>query len=303
MKKILIGIVAVVVAAGIGTAVFFGVRKKTSVTAEATTAATVAPSTTVAENTTAEQTTTEKETASKTETLSKTTTKASPKKSEKLLKATNEDFENLANILTCSYLTGAEHMKVDSSIPQFEYPEFDCTKKDAFENIRNVIPISGVEPKTYTYIFGASTYERHFGLNVNDPLNMIAENNKRFNDPGFWGYHKMNAENVRIIIEEIFNLNDVLKLENVKDHVYLYNGSCYSIVGVNGVDDNMVELAYSRNKQKNDGSYEVIFDARKMMMYVHDGEKQPYYGKVKAECSLKDYNGMRLWSIRKVGKA
>lgn len=30
---------------------------------------------------------------------------------------------------------------------------------------------------------------------------------------------------------------------------------------------------------------------------------EPPYGDVKVECSLKDYNGMRLWSITKVGKA
>lgn len=40
-----------------------------------------------------------------------------------------------------------------------------------------------------------------------------------------------------------------------------------------------------------------------MMLYVGDDEEQPYYGKIKVECSLKDYNGKRLWSIRKVGKA
>lgn len=115
----------------------------------------------------------------------------------------------------------------------------------------------------------------------------------------------MDAENVRIMVEEVFNLNldEVMKSDDVKDLAYLYNGSCYSIVGRNGIDDRMTELVYVSDKQKADGSYEVILQARKMMLYVGDDEEQPYYGKIKVECSLKDYNGKRLWSIRKVGKA
>lgn len=305
MKKnnIIIAVAAVVLIAGIGTGIFFGIRNaKKASKSEETTVHTTNQTTTVIENTSKVTTT---NTAAMTSKTTLPITEAKKKKSGKLLKANEGDFENLANILDYANLTGNEHFEPDKELPTFEYPDYDCTKKDAFDKIYFIIPRSGVEPKLYIYLCGSTSYEKKFGKDVNDPLNWIGKRQAEFYEENFWGYHKMDAENVRIMVEEVFNLNldEVMKSDDVKDLAYLYNGSCYSIVGRNGIDDRMTELVYVSDKQKADGSYEVILQARKMMLYVGDDEEQPYYGKIKVECSLKDYNGKRLWSIRKVGKA
>ena len=94
-KNIIIIIAAVIVAAGIGTGVFFGARSsKTEPTSEA--ASTVEAATTTTQNIDKTDAVTEETTELTTEA---TTTKSSSKSSEKLLKADTGDFENLTHIL------------------------------------------------------------------------------------------------------------------------------------------------------------------------------------------------------------
>lgn len=280
-KEIIIIITAVIIAAGIGTGAFFGIRSARN------------PENVKNDVTTTEQNANE-ENDTVTEGKPKTTAakKSTQKGNEKLLTASDYDFEILANILNYARLTG--YVSVDDNDKEvYNYPEYDCTKEDAFRNVCFTIPRSNTEPQVYLYLFGASTYEKNF--RDSDPLNRVEKSD-------FLGYHKMDAENVRIMVEEVYNLDfdKVMNTDYFKDVAYLNNGFCYCIVGRDGCDDRTTEAKCSKDKRKKDGSYEVTFDIITREDQYRDYEK---YGKIKVECSLKDYNGMRLWSITKVGKA
>ncbi len=297
-KNIIIIIAAVIVAAGIGTGVFFGARSsKTEPTSEA--ASTVEAATTTTQNIDKTDAVTEETTELTTEA---TTTKSSSKSSEKLLKADTGDFENLTHILNYAGLTGYSPSR---EVEDFRYPEYDCTKEDAYGDMLYIFPKSVIEPKLYIYLFGSTTYRKVMEKNANDPLGLIAKRQAEYYEEDAWGYHVLDAENLRIMYEEIFNLDldTVMNQESIKNITYLHNGSCYSIFIKNGCDDRVTELEYVSDTQKSDGSYEVIFQSRLMNEYLGTDGKIILYGKVKVECSLRDYNGMRLWSIRKVGKA
>ena len=281
-KKIIIIITAVIIAAGLGTGSFFGIRSALN------------PENVKNDVTTTEQNATPQNTDDENDTVTegkpKTTAakKSTQKGNGKLLTANDYDFEILANILNYARLTG--YVSGDDNDKEvYNYPEYDCTKEDAC----SIIPGSNKEPQAYLYLFGASTYEKNF--RDSDPLNRVEKSD-------FLGYHKMDAENVRIMVEEVFNLDfdKVMNTGSVKDVAYLNNGFCYCIVGRDGCDDRTTEASYNEDKQKKDGSYEVTFDIITREDQYRDYEK---YGKIKVECSLKDYNGMRLWSITKVGKA
>ena len=106
MKKnnIIIAVTAVVLIAGIGTGIFFGIRNaKKASKSEETTVHTTNQTTTVIENTSKVTTT---NTAAMTSKATLPITEVKKKTSGKLLKANEGDFESPANILDYANLTG-----------------------------------------------------------------------------------------------------------------------------------------------------------------------------------------------------
>lgn len=300
-KNIIIIIASVIIAAGLGTGSFFGIRSALN-----------------SENVKNDVTTTEQNDALQNiDDENDTMTEEKPEAVKistyigngKLLTANDFDFMDLAYILGYARLTGWIFIDDDDNNKEiYQYPEFDCTDKDAFEkNGYYGIPFRGQEKKLYKFLFGEADYDVFFD-GAMDPLKELEKYQK---NGGTWGFQRMNAENLRIIAEEMFNLDFDKCLERLnkpydenddKKTAYVYDGYCYYIKNEESCDDRMIEFIYDSNKQKSDGSYEVTFKARKMRPWATSDES-PYYGDVKVECSLKDYNGMRLWSITKVGKA
>lgn len=293
-KNIIIIIAAVIIAAGLGTGSFFGIRSALNpenVKNDVTTEQNAAPQNTDDENNTV------------TEGKPKTTAakKSTQKGNGKLLTANYYDFEILANILNYANLT------VWTGGDEPSFPKFDCTKEESYEL---EIPFNERNNRSlYRYLFGEADFGKYY--DEMDPLKELEkEKYITVEEAPKWLFEKMNAENLRIISEEIFNLDFDKCLETFNEHkydglekAYIYDGYCYYIyqAKTNNVDGRTTELVYDSNKQKSDGSYEVTFIARKMSPWADSDE--PPYGDVKVECSLKDYNGMRLWSITKVGKA
>lgn len=290
-KNIIIIIAAVIIAAGLGTGSFFGIRSARN------------PENVKNDVTTTEQNANEENdivTEEKRE--AKTATKKSTQKGNgKLLTANYYDFEILANILNYANLT------VWTRGDEPSFPEFDCTKEESYEL---EIPFNEHNNRSlYRYLFGEADFGKYY--DEMDPLKELEKEKYKVEEEApQWLFEKMNAENLRIISEEIFNLDFDKCLETFNEHkynglekAYIYDGYCYYIYQAmtNNVDSRTTELVYDSNKQKSDGSYEVTFKARKMSPWADSDD--PPYGDVKVECSLKDYNGMRLWSITKVGKA
>lgn len=295
-KNIIIIIAAVIIAAGLGTGSFFGIRSarnpenvKNDVT-------------TTEQNATSQNTDDENDTVTEGKPKTTAAKKSTQKGDGKLLTANNLDFVRLAHILDYARLT------VSTGGDKPSFPEFDCTKEESYER---EIPFKDHNNRSlYRYLFG----EADFGIFYDevDPLKELEKEKYKVEEEApRWLFEKMNAENLRIISEEIFNLDFDKWLETFNGHkydglekAYIYDGYCYYIyqAKTNNVDSRSTELVYSSDKQKSDGSYEVIFQARRIRRNI-SVENPIYYGDVKVECSLKDYNGMRLWSITKVGKA
>ena len=293
MKKNIIRIIAaVIIAAGLGTGAFFGIRSARNpenVKNGVTTEQNAAPQNSDDENDTVVGATA-------------ATKKSTQKGNGKLLTANDLDFVRLAHILDYARLT------VGTGGDEPSFPEFDCTKEDSYEM---EIPFKDHNNRSlYRYLFGEADFDIFY--DETDPLKEL-EKEKYVTVEGAprWLFEKMNAENLRIISEEIFNLDFDKWLETFNEQeyrgpgkAYIYDGYCYYIyqAKTNNVDGRSTELVYSSDKQKSDGSYEVIFQAREIRRNISE-ENPTYYGDIKVECSLKDYNGMRLWSITKVGKA
>lgn len=289
-KNIIIIIAAVIIAAGLGTGSFFGIRSALN------------PENVKNDVTTEQNTDDENNTVTEGKPKTTAAKKSTQKGNGKLLTANYYDFEILANILNYANLT------VWTGGDEPSFPEFDCTKEESYEL---EIPFNERNNRSlYRYLFG----EADFGIFYDemDPLKELEKEKYKVEEEApKWLFEKMNAENLRIISEEIFNLDFDKWLETFNGHkydglekAYIYDGYCYYIyqAKTNNVDSRSTELVYSSDKQKSDGSYEVIFQARRIRRNI-SVENPIYYGDVKVECSLKDYNGMRLWSITKVGKA
>lgn len=289
-KNIIIIIAAVIIAAGLGTGSFFGIRSALN------------PENVKNDVTTEQNTDDENNTVTEGKPKTTATKKSTQKGNGKLLTANYYDFEILANILNYANLT------VWTGGDEPSFPEFDCTKEESYEL---EIPFNERNNRSlYRYLFGEADFGKYY--DEMDPLKELEkEKYITVEEAPKWLFEKMNAENLRIISEEIFNLDFDKCLETFNEHkydglekAYIYDGYCYYIyqAKTNNVDSRSTELVYSSDKQKSDGSYEVIFQARRIRRNI-SVENPIYYGDVKVECSLKDYNGMRLWSITKVGKA
>ena len=259
-KNIIIIIAAVIIAAGLGTGSFFGIRSALN------------PENVKNDVTTEQNTDDENNTVTEGKPKTTATKKSTQKGNGKLLTANYYDFEILANILNYANLT----VWTGGDKPSF--PEFDCTKEESYER---EIPFNERNNRSlYRYLFGEADFGKYY--DEMDPLKELEkEKYITVEEAPKWLFEKMNAENLRIISEEIFNLDFDKCLETFNEHkydglekAYIYDGYCYYIyqAKTNNVDGRTTELVYDSNKQKSDGSYEVTFIARKMSPWADSDE-------------------------------
>ena len=198
-KNIIIIIAAVIIAAGLGTGSFFGIRSALN------------PENVKNDVTTEQNTDDENNTVTEGKPKTTATKNSTQKGIGKWLTAIYYDFEILANILNYSNLT----VWTGGEKPSF--PEFDCTKEESYEL---EIPFNERNNRSlYRYLFGEADFGKYY--DEMDPLKELEkEKYITVEEAPKWLFEKMNAENLRIISEEIFNPDFDKCLETFNENNY-----------------------------------------------------------------------------------
>ena len=231
------------------------------------------------------------------------TTTEAPTTEDKIIEASGSDFDHLAELLNNTFLRGYANKKDENDEIVFELYDYDCESADAYDLIKyEVFPYMHRSTTAFQYLFGINKMENHsYEYAASDPLNKFEPfaNEKNI---AYHGYIKYDADCINFEVEKVFNLDmeTLMKQDGIKDRVYLYNGDYYCRMAEGG-DGTGIELSYDYNVKRNDGSYVVTLNAV-YPTYQSDIYSGTIVGKVLVDCSFKECNGMKYWSIKKISK-
>lgn len=193
-----------------------------------------------------------------------------------------DKFGGLSEIMeTVNYFKGF----YDRDIGEYEYFEYDCASDDIYEKIAKEYFASRIS-LMYKYLFGESKYRTLDCSSDPDPLNKYADSY----------YMKIAEDDMKIIVEKVFNLNieKLIKTDALKDFWYLHDGYYYCKAPSN-TGESTVEFQYISDTMEDNKKHIVQLGA-----FVKDSnDNYIYIAEWTVECAYLEYKGIRFWSIYK----